>query len=65
MISTASFDGHVTMYSLLGGGTSGHEEPVEQVCVVQCTVVPLNSGCGGTGHFVLYKGVVLSLEVKM
>jgi protein transport protein SEC31 len=30
MISTASFDGHVTMYSLLGGGTSGHEEVVEQ-----------------------------------
>ena len=31
MISTASFDGHVTMYSLLGGGTSGHEEVTEQV----------------------------------
>ena len=31
MISTASFDGHVTMYSLLGGGVSAHEEPAEQV----------------------------------
>jgi protein transport protein SEC31 len=30
MISTASFDGHVTMYSLLGGGVSAHEEPAEQ-----------------------------------
>ena len=31
IISTASFDGHVTMYSLLGGGTTHHEEPVNQV----------------------------------
>ena len=31
MISTSSFDGHVTMYSLLGGGTHVHEEPVAQV----------------------------------
>ena len=29
------------------------------------TVEPLNNGRIGTGHFVLYREVVLSLEVKM
>ena len=34
IISTASFDGHVTLYSLLGGGGSGDAgEAKEQVCV--------------------------------
>ena len=49
LISTASFDGHVTMYSLLGGGASS-QEPVEEkvhvytvhtyVVLLQCVLSP-------------------------
>ena len=48
MISTASFDGHVTMYSLLGGGRSAHEEvdtctKVHNI-IFTCTCLPLKFG---------------------
>ena len=40
IISTASFDGHISMYSLLGGGGRGGAEATkeQQVCSVQCVV---------------------------
>ena len=34
IISTASFDGHISMYSLLGGGARGGAKPTQQQVLV-------------------------------
>lgn len=44
IISTASFDGHVTMYSLLGGGGGGAEEKGAESGTSEVSPAPVSGG---------------------